>query len=249
MLGELGRGGMGVVYKARQRTLDRVVALKMIREARLSSDADRGRFRAEAEAAARLKHPNIVTVYEVGHRDGQAYFVMEYVEGQTLGQRLAERPAAAPRGGPAGRRDRPGRPPRPRARHPAPGPEAGEHPAGESADRSRGSPQPNESAVPHSASSTPHFAEGDRLRPRQAADRGPGSAPRLLTQTGAIVGTPGYMAPEQATGRKDLTPAADVYALGAILYECSPAGRRSRRPTRSTPAAGARAGAGPARGC
>ena len=92
IVGELGRGGMGVVYKARQKSLARPVALKMMREARLSSDADRARFRAEAEAVARLQHPNIVTVYEVGDRDGLPYIVMEYVDGRTLGQRLADGP-------------------------------------------------------------------------------------------------------------------------------------------------------------
>ncbi len=81
---ELGRGGMGVVYKARQRSLDRTVAIKMVREAHLASEADRGRFQGEAEAAARLHHPNIVTVHEVGSADGQAYLCMEFVDGCTL---------------------------------------------------------------------------------------------------------------------------------------------------------------------
>ena len=84
LLEELGRGGMGVVYKARQRSLGRVVALKMVREAHLATDADRARFKTEAESAARLKHPNIVTVHEVGTAGGQAYLCMEYVGGPTL---------------------------------------------------------------------------------------------------------------------------------------------------------------------
>ncbi len=83
---ELGRGGMGVVYRAKQRSLDRTVAIKMVREAHLASEADRGRFRGEAEAAARLHHPNIVTVHEVGSTDGQAYLCMEFVDGCTLAQ-------------------------------------------------------------------------------------------------------------------------------------------------------------------
>lgn len=86
ILEEVGRGGMGVVYRARQKSLDRVVALKMVREAHLAGDSDRARFRSEATSAAQLKHPNIVTVYEVGTVNGQAYICMEFVGGQTLAQ-------------------------------------------------------------------------------------------------------------------------------------------------------------------
>src|SRR4051812_3386003 len=92
ILSELGRGGMGVVYKARQKSLARVAAVKRRRGPRLSSDSDRGRFLAEAESVARLKHPNIVTVYDVGHQGGLPYIVMEFVEGRNLAQRLAEGP-------------------------------------------------------------------------------------------------------------------------------------------------------------
>src|SRR5205823_4345651 len=79
LIEELGRGGMGVVYKARQKSLDRLVALKMVREAHLATADDRERFRTEAHSAAQLKHPNIVTVYEVGTAGGQAYICMEFV--------------------------------------------------------------------------------------------------------------------------------------------------------------------------
>ena len=97
LLEEIGRGGMGVVYRAYQKSLDRTVAIKMVREAHLATEADRARFKAEAEAAARLKHPNIVTVHEVGNADGQAYFCMEYVDGPSLSQWLAKHGPPPPR--------------------------------------------------------------------------------------------------------------------------------------------------------
>jgi serine/threonine-protein kinase len=216
--GELGRGGMGVVYKARQRSLGRAVALKMMREARLSSDTDRARFVAEAESVARLKHPNIVTVFEVGDRAGLPYIVMEFVEGRTLAQCLADGPL----------------PPREAARLVAEVARAVQHaheqgilhrdlkPANillQNAERG----SRNAELEPSSALRIPSSAFQPKVTDFGLAKKltvSPASIRDWRTQTGAIVGTPGYMAPEQATGRRDLSPATDVYALGAILYEC-----------------------------
>jgi len=212
LLSELGRGGMGVVYKARQKSLNRIVALKMVREAHLASASDRARFQAEAEAVARLQHPNIVTVYEVGNFESQAYFAMEYVEGQTLAQRVtAEGPLPA----------------REAARLVAILARAVQH-AHEHGILHRDLKPSNIllSAEPGMRNAESK-AEGDSA-PRSAIAAVKvtdfGLAKRIdrteaLTRTGAIVGTPSYMAPEQATARKGVTAAADVYSLGAILYE------------------------------
>jgi len=222
LLEEVGRGGMGVVYKARQRSLNRIVALKMVREAHLATDEDRQRFRTEAEAAAHLQHPNIVTVYEVGVVEGQAYLCMEYVEGPTLADRVS-------RDGPL--------PPRTAATIVAQiaraVQRAHEHgilhrdlkpsnillagPGGQGSGV-RAAQEPDDDEDSPSSSLNADL----QLPTPKVTDFG--LAKRIddvmsLTRTGAIVGTPSYMAPEQASGRKDLTAAADVYSLGAILYE------------------------------
>jgi serine/threonine protein kinase len=211
LLEEIGRGGMGVVYKARQRSLDRIVALKMVREAHLATDADRERFRTEGASAAKLKHPNIVTVYEVGTAGGQAYLCMEYVGGQTLAEKV--------------RTDGP-LPPREAAQLVAVIARAVEH-AHSFGIIHRDLKPSNILLVgggvvsgESSSSTTPHAP----LTIHQPKVSDFGLAKRLdstasLTRTGAVVGTPSYMSPEQAAGRKELTAAADVYSLGAILYE------------------------------
>ena len=199
---ELGRGGMGIVYRAKQASLNRTVAIKLFREAHLASDDDRARFRLEAESAARLHHPAIVTMHEVGNVDGQAYLCMEFIDGETLAQFLS-------RSGPL--------PPRRAAQLVA--------------IVARGVQHAHEHGVLHRDLKPSNIL----LRPISPDDSGTGLPyePKIsdfglaklidrvesLTRTGAIVGTPSYMAPEQATNRKDITCAADVYSLGAILYE------------------------------
>jgi serine/threonine-protein kinase len=188
---ELGRGGMGVVYEARQRSLNRVVALKMVLRGEFASDADRARFRAEAEAAARLVHPNIVQVYEVGEVEGQPYFAMQFVPGRTLARRLGEGPLS----------------PAEAAKLLAAVAHAVHH-AHERGILHRDLKPAN---VLLAGDGTPKITDFGLAKLVDAGS---------LTQTGAIIGTPSYMAPEQARADKRLGPAADVYALGAILYEC-----------------------------
>jgi len=219
LLSELGRGGMGVVYKARQKSLDRIVALKMVREAHLASPGDRARFQAEAEAVARLQHPNIVTVYEVGANDSQAYFAMEYVEGQTLAQRVtAEGPL----------------PPREAARLVAILARAVQHahdhgilhrdlkPSNILLSAESGVRNAELNAEASSGSNSALLTPHSPLNAVKVTDFGLAKRTdrvETLTRSGAIVGTPSYMAPEQATARKDVTVSVDVYSLGAILYE------------------------------
>jgi tRNA A-37 threonylcarbamoyl transferase component Bud32 len=188
LLEVIARGGMGVVYKTRQVSLSRLVALKMILRGELATERDVARFQAEAAAAATLDHPHIVPIYEIGEHDGQQYYSMRYVEGTSL----ARRPRSDVRS---------------EARLLAAVAGAVHH-----AHR-RGvlhrDLKPSNILV--DTAGTPLVADFG-LAKRVDADRS-------LTESGAIVGTPRYMAPEQATGRKDLTVAVDVYSLGVVLYE------------------------------
>lgn len=192
VLGVLGRGGMGIVYRARQVKLSRLVALKMIRSGAYAGSAELERFRTEALAAARLQHPNIVQIHEVGEHGNLPFFSLEYIEGGTLGQRLAGTPLPA-------------------------------REAAELAETlARAMHYAHQRGVVHRDLKPANVLLTPAGQPKIADF---GLAKRLdldegQTHTGQVMGTPSYMAPEQATGNvKDTGPATDVYALGAILYE------------------------------
>jgi len=189
LLEEVARGGMGIVYKARQVSLNRLVALKMILAGSFASSREVQRFRSEAESAANLDHPHIVPIYEVGEHEGQQYYAMKFVEGTSL----AKHPRSAPR------QEVDGLLPVIRAVHHA-------HQRGI---LHRDLKPSNVLVDSQGTLSVTDFGLAKRLA------TGDGS----FTETGQVLGTPKYMAPEQAAGRKDLTVAADVYSLGVILYE------------------------------
>jgi tetratricopeptide (TPR) repeat protein len=192
ILGVLGRGGMGVVYQARQKGLNRLVALKMILAGAHASLEHLARFRAEAEAVASLQHPNIVQVYDTGEHEGRSYFSLEYVDGGSLAQKLGGAPQ-----------------------------------------------QPRQAAtLVQALARAVHYAHERGivhrdLKPANVLLTSQGTpkvtdfglARRLdedgQTRTGDVMGTPSYMAPEQAHGKvHEIGPPADIYALGVILYEC-----------------------------
>ena len=196
--GELGRGGMGVVYRARQVGLNRVVALKMILGGACATEKSRDRFLAEALAVARLQHPNIVQIFETGEADGLPFFSQEYVEGGTLAAQLDGTPAAP--------------------RRAAALCELLARAVQFAHDRGVVHRDLKPANVLLTADGAPKIADFGLAKRLEEAASG------SVTETGLALGTPRYMAPEQLTpsapgSRPPVGPACDVYALGAILYE------------------------------
>jgi WD40 repeat protein len=191
-LQELGRGGMGVVYQARQIALNRLVALKMVLAGQRASASERARFKSEAEAVARLQHPNIVQIYEIGEADGTPYFSLEYLDGGSLDRKLAENPLA----------------PTPAAQLLVPLARA-MHAAHAQGIVHRDLKPANVLLARDGTPKITDFGLAKRLDADQAQ-----------TRTGAVLGTPCYMSPEQALGDiHNVGPATDIYSLGAVLYE------------------------------
>lgn len=199
LIGEIGRGGMGIVYKARQSHPERTVAVKMLLRGDLSSPVNLARFQLEVEAAARLDHPHIVSIHTVGTEKGLPYFSMPYIDGTTLAKRISE------------------------------GPLSDREAAALMVPVCRAIDYAHRRGVLH-RDLKPSNILIDRSGHQFVSDFGlakrisTGEEPSLeasLTESGAIVGTPGYMAPEQAAANRGPPgPATDVYSLGAILYAC-----------------------------
>lgn len=191
LLGEIAKGGMGVVYRARHQALNRVVALKMIRSGELAEGDELHRFRAEARAAGRLDHPGIVPVFEVGEHNGQHYYTMGFVEGGSLSARIRKQPM----------------PPRDAAR------------IVEQVARAVG--YAHQHGVIHRDLKPANILLDSDGNPR-VTDFGLArqvESESHLTVSGQVLGTPSFMPPEQAAGRPELVgPAADIYSLGAVLY-------------------------------
>ncbi len=223
ILGEIGRGGMGVVYRARHASLNRLTALKMILGGSHVGERERDRFRREAEAVAALQHRHIVQIYEIGQSDGTPYLALEYIEGGTLEQYIDGTPW--PFGGAAKLVETLAR-----AIHCA-------HERGivhrdlKPANvllqfpEATGLVPANLLAMRHlildnACPKITDFGLAKRFSTEQSPEQRSHFDGTGMTGTGAVLGTPSYLAPEQASGRnRDVGPAADIYALGVILYE------------------------------
>ncbi|WP_162130567.1 WD40 repeat domain-containing serine/threonine protein kinase [Schlesneria paludicola] len=203
LISEIARGGMGVVYRAWQRSLDREVAIKLILAGQLASPESLERFRLEAQSAARMHHPGIVRIFEIGEFNGQQFFSMELIEGTSLAERLDDFRLRVG-GSVSDRRDRAVRI------------------AELMAEIARALNFAHSHGVLHrdlkpsniliDGQGHPHLTDFGLAKLTGHADLG-------LTLTQAVLGTPGYLSPEQAAGNRDVTTAADIYGLGAMLYE------------------------------
>ena len=192
LLEEIARGGMGVVYKARQKSLNRLVAVKMILAGNLASEVDVQRFQTEAEAAARLQHPGIVSVHEVGRHDRQSYFSMDYIEGRNLSEVIRGESLLPTQA------------------------------AGYVEQIAQAVHYAHQQGTLHRdlKPSNVLIDANDRVRITDFGLALDIASESQLTRTGQALGTPAYMPPEQAEGKRGLIgPASDVYAMGAILYE------------------------------
>jgi len=191
LLNEIARGGMGVVYRARQISLDRIVAVKMLLFGQFSSNQFVRRFQAEAEAAAALQHPNIVAIHEIGEHEGQPYFSMDCIEGRDLAQVVAEKPMIS------------------------------REAAGHLRTLARAVHYAHQRGVLHRDLKPSNVLIDSSGHPRLTDF---GLAKRFengasLSASGQIIGSPSYMPPEQAAPQRGaVSPASDVYSLGAILY-------------------------------
>ena len=216
LLEEIARGGMGVVYKARQVSLNRTVALKMILAGHFAGNESVQRFRAEAEAAASLRHPNIVAIHEVGEHEGQQYFSMDYIEGRNLAEAVRDKPMSA--------------------RHAAACIQTIAEAIQYAHERGVLHRDLKPSNVLLDAFDAPHitdFGLAKRLPTDHRAlitdhSKGSGASNQSsvisdqwsdLTLSGQVLGSPNYMPPEQASGKRgQVGPPSDVYSLGAVLH-------------------------------
>ena len=194
ILEEIGRGGMGVVYKARQKDLDRPVAIKMILASHVASPEQVTRLQSEAQAAAQVNHPNIVGVIEIGSHNGQHFLVMEFIEGKSLAELLEE--------GSIGLRDC----------------------AGVVADVAHAVHELHEQGILHRDLKPSNILIDSDGRPFVTdfgLAHGLGEESANSDGGGRLIGTPGYMAPELVAGSSAACPKSDVYSLGAVLYEAA----------------------------